>query len=263
MTQKRSTERSLLFPLSLPTRLKTYPCQVAVRPWLSLRALLSSPRKGHNTNLRSSRHIREANKKINVCAGRAPRVPIPAMLIPQESQSPSAHGILASQQSSGAGHGPGSSSSSPGRPLDTKACIRTSLHHFTSLSLVWVCPRRGRCREQEKPKKRRGSSQAMPTPVVLGGGLTTFVSPFPLGTLGRTSSTKKSGWPSPKRARAWPGLGAQARPSLGPEKEDRGEQGPVPAQKLSCLGGLKPSPCSSARQEFSSEQPGSQQGAHY
>lgn len=79
MTQKHSTERSLLFPLSLPTRLKTYPCQVAARPWLSLRALLSSPRKGHNTNLPSSRHIREANKKMNVCAGRAPRVPIPDM----------------------------------------------------------------------------------------------------------------------------------------------------------------------------------------
>lgn len=184
-------------------------------------------------------------------------------LVPQESQSPSAHGILASQQSSGAGDGPGASSPSPGRPLDTKARIRTSLHHFTSLSLVWVCPWRGRCREQEKPKKRRGSLQAMPTPVVLGGGLITFVSPFPLGTPGRTSSTKKSGWPSPKRARARPGPGAQARPSLGPEEEDRGEQGPVPAQKLLYLGGPETSPCSSARQEFSSEQPGSQQGAHY
>ena len=53
-----------------------YPCQVAVRPWLSLTALFPSPCKGDNPILRSSGHTWEADEKMKVYAGSGASVPI-------------------------------------------------------------------------------------------------------------------------------------------------------------------------------------------
>lgn len=77
VSQRHSTNWSLLFPLRLPTRLRSVPCQVDMRPWPSLRALFSSPGKDHNPNLSFSRHIWETNEKMKECAGWGPSVPNP------------------------------------------------------------------------------------------------------------------------------------------------------------------------------------------
>lgn len=69
---------ALLSPLPLPTRLRSSSGQVAVRPRLSLRALLPSLCRGNKPALSSFRHMWEANEKMKVCAGQEFSVPIPA-----------------------------------------------------------------------------------------------------------------------------------------------------------------------------------------
>ena len=122
---------------------------------------------------------------MKVCAGWGSRVPIP--VIPHaprvtEPPQPTAFGFFSSHVERGM---------ELGLALHLlegcwarKPHMHMSLRHFTSLSLVWVCPWRDCCRDQEKPKQKGLLTRGHP--VVLGGGIIILVSPSPLGIPGRT-----------------------------------------------------------------------------